>query len=129
MTPTTRNRLLIGAVLILAGGFIATQMYFSLTPPIHADHDHAIASLDAGGFLWIRSIDGDRRNLVGRPGHVLVLHWFDPTASDTEEQSHAAELAAKYVDDDSVEFLFVARAPSAEPRRITRPTGISSSRC
>jgi len=33
-------------------------MFFALTPPRHADHDHAIAKLDAGGFLWVEATDG-----------------------------------------------------------------------
>jgi hypothetical protein len=114
MTRANRNRLMIGATMLFAAGFIAAKMFFSLTPPTHADHDHAMASLDAGGFLWIRSIDGDRRNLVGQPGHVLVLHWFDPDAPDSAEQSAAAEIAAGYADDTGVDFAFIARASSAE---------------
>ncbi|MCP4897510.1 MAG: hypothetical protein GY906_11110 [bacterium] len=114
MTATTRNRLIIGTALILIGGFIAVQMYFSLTPPTHADHDHGMASLDAGGFLWIKSIDGSRRNLVGQPGVVLILHWFDPTTTDGLEQQNAAQFAATVSDDPMVEVVFIARAASAD---------------
>lgn len=114
MNHTTRNRLVIGVVLIAASIFIGVQMYFSMTPPTHADHDHAIASLDAGGFLWIKAFEGKRRNLVGRPGHVLILHWFDPSASDMTEQLAAASFAAGLSDDSSVEVAFVALAESAE---------------
>lgn len=113
MTPAQRNRLIIGTVLVIAGIVIAVNMYHSMTPPTHADHDHAIASLDAGGFLWIRHVEGEKRNLVGRPGTVLVLHWFDPTAADAGEQRRAAQFAAEHADDPSVDILFVARAPSA----------------
>ena len=111
MRPAVRNRLIIGAVAVAAGAVIAYEMFFSLTPPRHADHDHAMATLDAGGFLWVQEADGGRRNLVGRPGKVLVLHWFDPTAF-SPEQSRAARWAAEVADDPSVEVLFVAQAPS-----------------
>jgi len=112
MDTKTRNRLLLGAALLIAGGIIAYNMFFSLTPPRHADHDHAIAKLDAGGFLWIEAANGVRRNLVGVPGKVLVLHWFDPAAVNLTEQHRAAAFAKTMADDDNVEFLFIAQAPS-----------------
>ena len=89
-------------------------MYYSQTPPRHADHDHAIAKLNAGGFLWVEAIDGKRRNLVGRPGKVLVLHWFDPTAEGFSEQAAAARYAKTAAADEGVEVLFIALAPSWE---------------
>jgi hypothetical protein len=94
MNVTTRNRLIIGAIFVAAAALIGFQMYLSQTPPRHADHDHAIAKLNAGGFLWIDAFGGGRRNLVGRPGKVLVLHWFDPTAPSSMEQAQAARFAA-----------------------------------
>jgi len=117
MQPAVRNRLIIGVAIVLAGVFLAYQMFFSLTPPRHADHDHAIATLDAGGFLWIESSDGDRRNLVGQPDKVLVLHWFDPTAAEFSEQVQAASFAATVADDPMVDVVFVAQAPSWEGLR------------
>jgi hypothetical protein len=114
MENATRNRLIIAVVFLLAGGFIAYQMFFSLTPPRHADHDHAMAKLDAGGFLWIESFDGRRRNLVGKPGKVLILHWFDPRSTTSSEQQQAARFAATIADDDLVELLMVIPAPSWE---------------
>jgi hypothetical protein len=112
MTATTRNRLIIGAALVIAGAVIGYQMFFAMTPPRHADHDHAIATLDAGGFLWIEAADGVRRNLVGVPDKVLVLHWFDPTAVNVTEQRRAASFAATMAGDDEVDFLFIAQAQS-----------------
>jgi hypothetical protein len=114
MKPAVRNRLIIGAAIVAAGVFLAVQMYYSQTPARHADHDHAIAKIDAGGFLWVEGSDGDRRNLVGRPELVMVLHWFDPTTADSSEQTAAAKFAAGMADDPKVEFLFVASAPSWE---------------
>jgi hypothetical protein len=114
MRPAVRNRLIIGAAIVVAAAFLAIQMYYSQTPARHADHDHAIAKIDAGGFLWVETFEGQRRNLVGRPGKVLVLHWFDPTASDHLEQTQAARFADTLAGDPMVEFLFIAEAPSWE---------------
>jgi hypothetical protein len=106
--------LILGAVIAVAGAILAYNMFFALTPPRHADHDHAIAKLDAGGFLWVEAAGGVRRNLVGRPDRVLVMHWFDPLAVDLGEQTAAAKFAAGYADDPMVDFLFIAQAPSWE---------------
>ncbi len=114
MEAKTRNRLIIGAIVVVAAAIIGYQMYYSQTPPRHADHDHAIAKLNAGGFLWVEGTDGKRRNLVGRPGKVLVLHWFDPTSVSSSEQTAAARYATTASSDDGVEVLFIAQAPSWE---------------
>jgi hypothetical protein len=127
METATRNRLILATAFLLAGGFIAYQMFFSLTPPRHADHDHAMAKLDAGGFLWIESFEGKRRNLVGKPGKVLVLHWFDPRSTDSTEQQQAARFAATIAGDDSVELLLVILAPSWEGIEAwARSTGVAT---
>jgi len=110
MNVTTRNRLIIGAAFVIAGSVIAYQMFHAMTPPRHADHDHAMATLDAGGFLWVDAADGDRRNLVGRPEKVLLLHWFDPSAGEPSEQVQAARFAAGVEDDPMVEVLLIAVA-------------------
>ncbi len=107
-----RNQLLIGGILLIVVGFIAVQMFYSLTPPRHADHDHAMASLDAGGFLRIKSFGGGDRNLVGRPGRVLILHFFDPRSGNFSEQVQAGQFAARVAEDSLVEVLLVARANS-----------------
>ena len=112
MKTATRNRLVITAIFVIAGAAIAYQMFFSLTPPRHADHDHAIAALNAGGFLWLERPDGSRRNMVGRPEKVLILHWFDPAAENTTEQTMAAQFAATVSGDPMIDILFVAQAPS-----------------
>jgi hypothetical protein len=112
MEVKTRNRLILGAALVIAGGVVAYNMFYSLTPPRHADHDHAIAKLDAGGFLWVEATSGERRNLVGVPEKVLVLHWFDPHAVDLGESGAAAAFAGSYAGDPGVDFLFIAQAPS-----------------
>jgi hypothetical protein len=114
MRPAVRNRLIIGAAIAAAAIFLGVQMYYSQTPARHAGHDHAIAKIDAGGFLVVEDSDGNRRNLVGRPEKVLVLHWFDPTAADSSEETAAARFAASVADDPMVEVLFIANAPSWE---------------
>jgi hypothetical protein len=114
METKTRNRLIIGVIVLIAGAVIGYQMYYSQTPPRHADHDHAISKLNAGGFLWVEDINRKRRNLVGRPGRVLVLHWFDPTSASSQEQSAAAAYAANPPDDTDLEVVFIAVAPSWE---------------
>jgi len=119
MNAATRNRLILGVVLAVAGAILAYNMFFALTPPRHADHDHAIAKLDAGGFLWVEAAGGVRRNLVGRPDKVLVLHWFDPLAVNLTEESAAATFTARHSDDSMIDFLFIAQAPSWEGVKAT----------
>ena len=114
MKPAVRNRLILGTAAVAVAIFIGYQMYYSQTPARHADHDHAIAKIDAGGFLWIEGSDGKRRNLVGKPGEVMLLHWFDPAAADHSEQQQAARFAASVTDDPMIEVVFIADAPSWE---------------
>jgi hypothetical protein len=114
MKPAVRNRLIIGLAAVAAAIFLAYQMYYSQTPARHADHDHAIAKIDAGGFLWIEGRDGERRNLVGKPEKVLVLHWFDPAAADFSEQRQAVQFVDSVADDPMIEVAFVVSAPSWE---------------
>lgn len=106
------TRTVVPALFVVVGAAIFWDMYRSQTPPAHADHDHAMASLDAGGFLWIERADGRQRNLVGRPGKVLVLHWFDPAASGGGEQAAAAAYARSVADDPGIEVALIAVAPS-----------------
>ncbi len=109
MKTATRNRFIIAAVVLVAGGLIAREMFFSLTPPRHADHDHAMSTLAGGGFLWVERAEGGRRNLVGRPGHVLVLHWFDPSQGMTTDLEEAMRTAVAAAGDPSLEVLLIAR--------------------
>lgn len=113
---TSRKQIVIFLVVAAAVAFAGMEMFFSLTPPRHADHDHAMASLDAGGFLRIRGLEGGQRNLVGKPGRVLVLHFFDPAAA-SGEQAQAAGYADMTAGDPDVEVVFVARTDSKEALR------------
>lgn len=86
MTPSKR-RLVFAAV--FAGAFAGFFFAFrsALVPATHADHDHGILNLDAGGYLDVGTRDGKSRNLVGAPGKVLVVQFLDP-----EDGAAAAEL-------------------------------------
>jgi hypothetical protein len=77
MTPSKR-RIVLGVALAgaFAGIFLAYRS--SLVPATHADHDHGILNLDAGGHLDVETRDGRGRNLVGAPGKVLVVQFIDP---------------------------------------------------
>ncbi len=109
MTPTQRR-------LALGGGFAAAALLFvfawraSLVPATHPDHDHGILNLDAGGRLMIVRRDGSERNLVGRPGKVLVVHFFSLSAPEA-----AGELAALFATqetlkaDHGVDWVLLAR--------------------
>jgi hypothetical protein len=77
MTPSKRR--LVFAVAFagaFAGFFFAYRS--ALVPATHADHDHGLLSIDAGGHLEVETRDGKGRNLVGAPGKVLVVHFVDP---------------------------------------------------
>lgn len=75
-----------GALLVAAGALAAYAYYLSLVPASHPDHDHGILNLDAGGRLMVETRAGKARNLVGRPGHVLVLHFFSTAAPGAADE-------------------------------------------
>ena len=83
----TRRRLVTSAILVIGIAFLGWIYVQSLVPAVHEDHDHGLENIAGGGFLRVDAVEGGRRNLVGRPGHVLVLHWFGLGTPET-----AAEL-------------------------------------
>lgn len=96
MTPSKRRTVL--AVLLVAvslGFFFAFRS--ALVPATHADHDHGLLSIDAGGHLDVETRDGKGRNLVGAPGKVLVVHFADPA-----DPAAADELRALFAFQESV---------------------------
>ena len=107
MTPSRRR-----TVLLAAGTCLAVAMgyayWLSLTPATHPDHDHGILNLDAGGRLIVETRDGKTRNLVGRPGKTLVIHFFSTSA-----EGAAPELAGIFRTqeemkaDGGVEFVLI----------------------
>jgi hypothetical protein len=109
VTVTQRRFLLLG--LIAAGALSAgAAYYYSLVPATHPDHDHGILNLDAGGRLMVETRSGGRRNLVGAPGHVLVVHFFSTSAPGA-----AQELAGLFAFQRSaprdVEVVAIAKEP------------------
>lgn len=108
MTPSRRR-----TVLLVAGACVAAAMsyvyWLSLTPATHPDHDHGILNLDAGGRLIVETRAGRTRNLVGRPGHVLVLHFFSTTAPGASDELAGIFLEQEALKDDKgVEFVLIA---------------------
>lgn len=129
METATRNRLIIAAAVVAASLYLGYHMFFSLTPPRHADHDHAMATLDAGGFLRLEAADGSLRNLVGRPGKVLILHWFRPDDPNRVESRKAAGFATTVASDPEVEVLLVASgSASATAAGLASELGLEAGR-
>jgi hypothetical protein len=85
VTPSKR-RLVLG--LVLAGAFAGFFFAFrtALVPATHADHDHGILNLDAGGYLEVLTREGRKRNLVGAPGRVLAVTFVDPADPAAPEE-------------------------------------------
>ena len=91
MTPSKRRTVL---AVVLIGAFVGFFFAFrsALVPATHADHDHGLLSLDAGGHLDVKTRDGRGRNLVGAPGKVLVVQFVDP--DDAAAPAELGELFA-----------------------------------
>lgn len=112
MTPRKR-RLVLAVVLVgaFAGAFLAYRA--ALVPATHADHDHGILNLDAGGRLDVLLRNGKKRNLVGAPGKVLVVHF-----ADLEDAAAADELRGLFAfqetrkGDGEAEVVVLAKAGS-----------------
>lgn len=98
-----------GLALLAAGALAAYAYYLSLVPASHPDHDHGILNLDAGGRLMVETRSGKPRNLVGRPGHALVVHCFSTNVPEA-----AAELKSLFqfqegvLTDRRIEFILIA---------------------
>jgi hypothetical protein len=111
MTPT-RRRLALGGGLAAAALLFGLAYRASLVPATHPDHDHGILNLDAGGRLLVETRDGSERNLVGRPGKVLVVHFFVPAAQGAAEELSALFGAQERMKaDPGVEWVLIARTP------------------
>ena len=109
MTPSKRRTVL---AVVLVAAFLGFFFAF-LVPATHADHDHGLLSIDAGGHLDVETRDGRGRNLVGAPGHVLVVHFADPS-----DPAAAGELRALFAFQESVkgdagtEIVVLVKTPS-----------------
>jgi hypothetical protein len=108
MTPSRRRVVLLSAVALFTVGF-AWAYWLSLVPATHPDHDHGILNLDAGGRLNVTTREGKVRNLVGRPGKALVLHFFSTSAPGAaEELAGIFRLQEQLTGDPGVEFVLIA---------------------
>ncbi|HSB64228.1 MAG TPA: hypothetical protein VLJ18_08680 [Thermoanaerobaculia bacterium] len=108
MTPSRRRVVLFGALALFAAAF-AWAYWLSLVPATHPDHDHGILNLDAGGRLNVTTREGKTRNLVGRPGKALVVHFFSSSAPGAaEELAGLFRLQEELKADPGVDFVLVA---------------------
>ena len=111
MTPSRRRVVLFGALALLAAGF-AWAYWLSLVPATHPDHDHGILNLDAGGRLNVTTREGKTRNLVGRPGKTLVIHFFSSSVPGAaEELAGIFRMQEELKADPGVEFVLIAHDP------------------
>ncbi len=109
-TAQMLNRKLIGvAVGVAVVGLIGWTYYHSQVPAIHPDHDHGLENIAGGGFLHVEAVEGGRRNLVGRPGRVLILHWFEVGSSaGGSELPMLVDYAASVAGDPGIEVVMIA---------------------
>jgi hypothetical protein len=107
---TNQRRTAIGLALLAAGALAAYAYYFALVPASHPDHDHGILNLDAGGRLMVETRSGKPRNLVGRPGHVLVVHCFSTAVPEAADELRGLlRVRESGVADSRVEFVLIAQ--------------------
>ena len=104
--------ILVVVVLVAIGGWT----YFnSLVPAVHPDHDHGLENIAGGGFLRVERAEGGSRNLVGRPGRVLILHWFElgsPAAAS--ELPSLVDYSSRVAGDRDIEVLLIAMGRKRE---------------
>jgi hypothetical protein len=108
MTPSRRRNALLIAI-ALFGITFALAYWRSLVPATHADHDHGMLNLDGGGHLNVLTRDGKMRNLVGRPGKALVIHFFSTSAEGAAtELGGIFRTQEEMKADAGVEFVLIA---------------------
>lgn len=107
MTIRTR-RLGFIVAFVLAGALGVYAFRNSLVPATHPDHDHGIHSLDAGGRILVTTRDGKARNLVGAPGQVLVIHFFNTKAAGAADELKEL-LAFAPQAGEGVDFVLIAK--------------------
>ncbi len=112
MTPSKRRFVLAVALVAAFAGFL-WAFRSALVPATHADHDHGILNLDAGGHLDVETRDGKGRNLVGAPGRVLVVHFVDPEdGAAAEELRELFAYQASREEDAGAEVVVLVKADS-----------------
>ena len=114
MKTAARNRLIIGAAIVVAAVFIGYQMYYSQTPARHADHDHAIAKIDAGGFLWVENATANVAISSASRARCSCCTGSTRRRPATRKRARPLRFAATVADDPMVDVLIIADAPSWE---------------
>ncbi len=121
---------LLGAVLVAGIALLGWTYQQSLVPAIHPDHDHGLENIAGGGYLRVESVEGGRRNLVGRPGRVLILHWFrlgEPATAS--ELPHLVDYANSVAKDDGIEVVTIAvGTPAGKVREWAQAHGVPTAR-
>jgi hypothetical protein len=109
MTPSRRRTVLLGTIVLFAVSF-AWLYWRALTPATHQDHDHGMLSLDGGGHLDVLTRDGKGRNLVGRPGKTLIIHFFSTAAAGAApELGGIFRTQEEMKGDAGLEFVLIAQ--------------------
>lgn len=108
----SRRHALFGTLFLLMAIGGAAAFNHALVPATHPDHDHGILNLDGGGKLIVWPRSREPRNLVGRPGHVFILHFISPSASGAAEELAALfEFQKRYATDKGVEVISILKSP------------------
>ena len=120
------RRIVIGLVLVAGIAVIGWTYMQSLVPAIHPDHDHGLENIAGGGWLRVEAAEGGRRNLVGRPDKVLILHWFSlGTQATTSELPLLIDYARSVEGDPDIEIVMVAvNTPRREVLEWARDHGV-----
>ena len=109
------RRIIAGAILIAVVAVIGWTYHQSLVPAIHPDHYHGLENLAGGGFLRVDAVEGGRRNLVGRPGRVLILHWFElGSPAGAAELPRLMDYAGSVASDSGIEVVLISRNGTRE---------------
>lgn len=100
------------ALLVVVGGW---TYFHHLVPAVHQDHDHGLENIAGGGFLRVERLEGGTRNLVGRPGRVLILHWFElGTPAAMNELPALVDFSQQMAGDKDVEIVLIAMGQKRE---------------
>ncbi len=103
------RRVVFSVVFLIVAALLGWTYYRSLVPAIHPDHDHGLENIAGGGFLRVEAVEGGTRNLVGRPGKVLILHWFElGTRAGVADLPMLVDYAHSIAGDPGIEVVLIA---------------------
>jgi hypothetical protein len=121
-----RRRIVTGLVIAAGVAVLGWTYVQSLVPAIHPDHDHGLENIAGGGALRVEAVEGGKRNLVGRPDRVLILHWFAlGTDATTAELPLLIDYARSVESDGGIEVVLVAvKTPRREVLEWARSHGV-----